>query len=77
MSSLEETFAALDQRMKAHRTRIADTVPAPQPTKADVTTDAAREIIETETRARAERTARLREERLAKLSAEKAGAKGS
>ncbi|ETX15457.1 hypothetical protein OCH239_16695 [Roseivivax halodurans JCM 10272] len=63
--------------MKAHRTRIAGNVPAPQATKADATTDAAREIIETETRARSERTAKLREQRLARLNAGMADPKGT
>ncbi len=68
MNSLEETFAALNARTTEHRNRLSGTIPAPapaKPSKNDLTTEAAREIIDAETRERSERTARLRALRLA------------
>ena len=70
MNSMEESFAALETRMKTHSARAAERAFKPQketPTsRADITDRAAREIIEAETSKRAETTARLRAQRLAR-----------
>ncbi|MHA6344788.1 hypothetical protein [Roseivivax sp. CAU 1761] len=70
MSTLEETFAKLEARMDATRSRAARSIATPvapaAPSRGDQTTAAARQIIEDERRHRAEATARLREQRIAR-----------
>ena len=66
MTALDDTFAALSSRLDAHAAKPS-TQPAPKPvapTKNDLTTAAAKEIIDGETASRSANVARLKAARL-------------